>query len=97
MFITGTPDLTSTATVTITIGDKNDNAPDKGSGWAPTICEDPSSSVRSNTSILQVVDHDSDLFAPFSFTKLESDDWNPFDFEIGKKLVDLFHQFFVSA
>ena len=69
------------ATAYITIGDKNDNAPTKGAGWDAIVCEKPSEAMRKNVTELHVDDSDSDKFAPFQITLLESEDSKNFHLE----------------
>ena len=51
--------------VFITIEDKNDNAPEKGTGWDPVVvCEKAHYSTPQNLSIITVTDKDSIKFSP---------------------------------
>ena len=63
----------SLAPVYITIVDKNDNAPEKGTGWNPVMCEKPTEAMRANITLITATDKDSALFLPINFEIADTD------------------------
>ena len=63
----------SLAPVYITIVDKNDNAPEKGTGWNPVMCEKPTEAMRANITLITATDKDSALFLPINFEIADAD------------------------
>ena len=89
-FFNGSDTLPATAntSVVITITDKNDNAPEKGFGWNPTLCETPSAEMKRNITVITAIDKDSTLFTPLLFERVEKD--SKFILEnSGKKLNEI--------
>ena len=53
----------SVVTVNVEIGDVNDNAPEKGSGWREIVCENVNRKYK-NVTIVTVVDKDTPQNGP---------------------------------